>query len=85
MSEAIDSYRSENDEMNERRVLRIVKRDGTTLDLNVVRAQKLPPDSPGAIRIEQVNGEDVALSFNEEIVGPFADIERIDVVRESDE
>ena len=69
--------------MAERRILRIVKKDGTSIDLNVVRAQRLPANSPGAIRVEQVTGNDVALSFNEEIVGAFIDIDRIEVVRES--
>jgi len=71
--------------MAERRILRIVKKDGTTVDLNVVRAQLLPANSPGAIRVEQIKGNDVSLSFNEEITGPFIDIDRIEVVRKSDE
>lgn len=71
--------------MAERRILRIVKKDGTTVDLNIVRAQRLPANSPGAIRIEQVSGSDVSLSFNEEIIGAFIDIDSIKVVRESDE
>ena len=71
--------------MAARRILRIFRKDGSTVDLNVVRAQRLPANSPGAIRVEQVTGNDVSLSFNEEIVGPFINIDRIEVVRESDE
>jgi hypothetical protein len=82
MSEAQDSTRSE--KMTNRRILRIVKKDGSTVDLNIVKAQLLPANSPAAIRVEQVSGSNFALSYNEEITGPFAEIERIDVVRESD-
>lgn len=69
--------------MIERRILRIIKKDGTTIDLNIVRAQRLPEDSPGIIRIEEVSGKDVGLSFNEKTIGPFSDIENIEVIRES--
>lgn len=84
MTASINSQGSEHHEMAERRILRIVKNDGSTLDLNIVRAQKLPGDSPGAIRVELVSGDDFSLSFNEDIIGPFIDIESIKVVRESD-
>jgi len=81
MSGTLNSTGSET-EMAEKRILRIVKKDGSTIDLNVVRAQRLPGNSPGAIRIEQMTGSDVSLSFNEEITGPFIEIDRIEVVRE---
>jgi hypothetical protein len=71
--------------MNEQRILRITKKDGSTFDLNIARAQKLPPDSSGAVRVELISGKDFSLSFNESIIGPFNEIDRIDVVREKGE
>jgi hypothetical protein len=85
MSGTSNSPESEHCKMAARRILRIVKKDGSTVDLNIVRAQRLPANSTGAIRVEQITGNDVSLAFNEEIVGPFIDIDYIKVVRENDE
>jgi hypothetical protein len=69
-------------EKKPKRILRLVRSDGTSIELNIVRAEVLGEESSGVIRIECTVGNDVAFSFNPAIIGEFADVDRIEVVRE---
>ena len=64
-----------------RRAVRIVRKDGSTVDLEICRATKIKAEL-GMMHLDKLDSG-WRLIFTEDVAGDFSQIERFEVVREA--
>ena len=70
--------------MASRRALRFKKTSGEEIVLEIEKAQRLPDGSPTALMLSEEHGGGLKLAFNPRLIGDFAEIASIEVIREGD-
>lgn len=63
-----------------RRAIRIVRKDGTTTDLELAKATRINADL-GMLHIDKIK-DGWRLIFTEEVAKDFSQVERLEIIRE---
>lgn len=70
--------------MPNRRALKIKKTNGEEIVLEIEQAQRLPEGSQTVLTLSEVHGGRLKLAFCPRLIGEFAEIASIEVIREDD-
>ncbi len=70
--------------MPNRRALKIKKTTGEEIVLEIQKAERLPEGSVTVLMLSEGDGGGLKLSFCPRLIGEFAEIARIEVIREGD-
>lgn len=70
--------------MPTRRALKFKKTNGEEIVLEIEKAERLPDGSTTVLMLSEVHGVRLKLSFNPRLLGEFAQIASIEVIREDD-
>ena len=68
--------------MSNRRALRFKKTNGEEIVLEIEKAQRLPDGSTTVLTLSEEGGGGLKLAFSPRLIGEFAEIVSIEVIRE---
>lgn len=68
--------------MPTRRALKFKKTNGEEIVLEIENAQRLPDGSPTVLTLSEEDGGGLKLAFSPRLIGEFAEIVSIEVIRE---
>lgn len=68
--------------MPTRRALRFKKTNGEEIVVEIEKAERLPKGSPTVLMLSEEHGGGLKLAFSPRLIGEFAEIVSIEVIRE---